>query len=98
MHIVNAVRNPESREYSVNSIITEFDQLFHGLGKLKDFQLKLNIDDRVAPVKQTHRRVAFGSREKVAKALKQLYDENICETPKNTPTPWVSPIVVVPKP
>ena len=98
VHIVNAVRNPESRECRVNSIVTEFDQLFHGLGKLKDFQLKLNIDDAITPVKQTHRRVAFGSREKVAKALKQLYDEDICETPKNTPTPWVSPIVVVPKP
>ena len=98
VHIVNAVRNPESRECRVNSIVTEFDQLFHGLGKLKDFQLKLNIDDTIAPVKQTHRRVAFGSREKVEKALKQLYDDDICETPKNTPTPWVSPIVVVPKP
>ena len=70
----------------------------HGLGELKDFQLKLNTDDTVTPVNQTHRRVAFGSREKVAKSLKQLYDEDICETPKNTPTPWVSRIVVVPKP
>ena len=50
------------------------------------------------PVHQKHRRVPFSTRPQVEAAIKQLYEDDICEDPQNTPTPWVSPIVVVPKP
>nr|XP_039263174.1 uncharacterized protein K02A2.6-like [Styela clava] len=69
-----------------------------GLGKLKNFQLKLNIDDSVNPVHQKHRRVPFKMRQKVESAVAKLCDEDICESVGNCLTPWVSPIVCVPKP
>ena len=94
--IVNALE--DDRTQRTKAVMQDFDPLFHGLGKLKDFQLKLNIDDDVPPVHQKHRRVPFSTRPKVEEAIKQLYDDDICENPENTPTPWVSPIVVVPKP
>ena len=31
-------------------LIEEYDDLFHGLGKLKDYQIKLHIDENVPPV------------------------------------------------
>lgn len=82
----------------VNSIIADYEPVFHGLGKLKDYQLKLNIDDSVPNICQKHRYVPFASRPKLEKALAQLYDDDICEDLVNTPTPWVSPVVIVPKP
>ena len=44
---------------SVDSLIAEYDDLFHGIGKLKGVQVKLHIDDRIQPVAQKHRRVPF---------------------------------------
>ena len=39
----------------------------------------------------------FRTTPKVEVALKKLYDCGICKDADNTPTPWVSPIVVVPR-
>ena len=40
-------------------IIREFNQLTNGVGKLSDFKPMLDIDTRVKPVIQPHRRVPF---------------------------------------
>ena len=46
-----------------------FPNLFQGIGKLKDIEVKLHIDTSVAPVAQTARRLPFHMRQKVAAAL-----------------------------
>ena len=98
IQLVNYVSDRDMDSDScVKSMITDYKPVFHGLGKLKDYQLKLNIDDSVPNVCQKHRYVPFSSRPKLEKALDQLYDEDICEDVVNTPTPWVSPVVIVPK-
>ena len=78
-------------------VMRKYQSLFEGVGKLKNFQLKLNIDRDIVPVDQKHRRVPFKTREKVEKAVKKLCEEDICEKVESTPTPWVSPIVIVPR-
>ena len=40
-------------------LVREFPELFTGLGKLKDYKVKLHIDETVQPVAQTHRRIPF---------------------------------------
>jgi len=90
IEIVNAVNLGDSRRMSMTEkIIPDYEHVFNGLGKLKDFQLVLNIDDSVPSVHQKHGRVPFSTRPKVEKAIKQLYSEDTCENPENTPTPWV---------
>jgi len=74
--IINAIEDPRSNV--TNKIVHDFDSIFHGLGKLKDFQLQLNIDDTVEPVHQKHRRVPFSKRPQVEAATKQLYEDDIC--------------------
>ena len=90
-------KNQCHRRFEIKSV-HDFSPIFHGLGKQKDFQLRLNIDDTVEPVHQSHRRVPFSTRPKVEAAIKQLYEHDICENPENTPTLWVSPIVELYKP
>lgn len=34
---------------------TQYPQLFQGIGRLKNFQVKLHIDEKVPPVAQPHR-------------------------------------------
>ncbi|XP_053376976.1 uncharacterized protein K02A2.6-like [Mercenaria mercenaria] len=74
----------------------KYPACFQGTGKLKDFQLKLHIDKTVEPVAQPVRRLPFSLREKVEQKIEDLESKDIIE--KTTgPTPFVSPLVVVPK-
>lgn len=90
--------------YSITSegnsvdIVKKFADVFTGVGKLKDYQLKLHINKDVKPVAQPVRRLPFGLREKVDKKLDELVKEDIIEEVPSGPTEWVSPLVVVPKP
>ena len=90
--------------YSITSegnsvdIVKNFADVFSGVGKLKDYQLKLHINNDVKPVAQPVRRLPFGLREKVDQKLDELLKEDIIEEVPSGPTEWVSPLVVVPKP
>ena len=73
-----------------------YPNLFTGIGKLKDFQLRIPIDKSVEPVVQRIRRVPYHLREKLEKKLESLEQMDIIEKVE-TPSQWVSPIVTVPK-
>ena len=47
-------------------------RLCTGIGKLKNYQVKLHIDDSVKPVAQDHRRVPFHLRKNVEQELEKL--------------------------
>ena len=78
-------------------LIEEYDDLFNGLGKLKNYQIKLHIDENVPPVAQPHRRVPFHVRKQLEEQLRRDEELGVIERIEG-PTPWVSPIVVAPKP
>ena len=78
-------------------IFDKYKSCFEGLGKLKDFQLDIPIDQNVKPVAQPMRRVPFSMRDKLEQKLNELVDLDVIERAEG-PTPWISPVVVVPKP
>ena len=90
--------------YSITSegtsvdIVKNFPDVFSGVGKFKDYQLKLHVNKEVKPVAQPLRRLPFGLREKVDKKLDEFLKEDIIEEVHSGPIEWVSPLVVVPKP
>ena len=84
-------------EGSDSDIRTEYADILVGVGKLKDYQLKLHINKDVKPVAQGVRRLPFGLRDKVDEKLDDLLAKDIIEEVPNSPTEWVSPLVVVPK-
>ena len=84
------------KDDSTAEIVDRYKSLFKGIGKLKDFQLKIPIDSSIEPVCQTARRVPYHLRDKLSQKLKELKKLDIIE--KTTgPTHWVSPVIVVPK-
>ena len=87
----------EINNLTKESLQEEFKDCFEGVGKLKDFQAEIHIDKSVKPVAQKLRPTPFGLREKIENKLKELIDCDIIE-PVEGPTPWVSPVIVVPKP
>ena len=89
-NVVNSVSQMQEQ------IQSEFPKLFQGVGLMKDYAVKLHIDESVKPVAQPHRRIPFHLRQKVESKIQDLLKADIIE-PVEGPTPWVSPIVVVPK-
>ena len=89
--------------HAVNIANTEADikekyrERFNGVGLLRDYELKLNIDNSVKPVAQRVRRIPFGVREKVERKSDELLESGIIEEVPEGPTCWVSPLVVIPK-
>ena len=81
---------------SCSSLIEQYLSVFQGIGKLKDCEVKLHIDKTVPPVAQSARRIPFHLRKKVSVELKKLEQQGIIEKVEG-PTPWVSPLVVIPK-
>ena len=77
-------------------LIEQYPHICEGIGKLEDFEVKLHIDTSVPPVAQPARRVPFHMRKQVATELEKLEKQGIIEK-VNGPTPWVSPLVVIPK-
>ncbi len=90
--------SPSTGDKKIDQILHQHANVFHGLGKLKGEQIKLNIDASYPPKAQPQRRIPFHVRQKVKAELEQLENSDIIErVPESQPTPWVSPVVVVPK-
>ena len=75
---------------------SEYPNLWADIGKQKDKQVELHIDESVPPVAQRFRNTPFHLRKQIEKQLAELQELDIIEDPTG-PTPWVSPIVPVPK-
>lgn len=59
--------------------------------------VRIHVDEMVNPVAQRSRRTPFHLRPKVEAELQKLLDDDIIERVKDEPTPWIFPIVCVPK-
>ena len=93
----NDSNKSEAQPSRIAEILIKYVDRFEGLGKLKDYKVKLHVDPSVPPVAQPPRRIPFHLRKKVSKELEILDREGIIEKVESA-TPWVSPVVVVPKP
>ena len=79
-----------------SALMHQYPSVFQGVTKLKDYELKLHIDETVTPVTQTACRIPFHLQKKVSAEPKRLEQERIIEE-VDGPTPWISPLVAIPK-
>ena len=79
-----------------SALQAKYQKVFNGIGKLKEYRLKLHVDPDVTLVAQKPRCVPFALREKVAAKVEDLIAKDILER-VDGPTSWVSPVVVAPK-
>ena len=96
LELIDIVHEIQATDF-VSALKEEFSELFQGLGKLKNFKVKLHIDDSVQACAQPHRRVPFHIRKQIEEQLKADEALGVIERVDGQ-TPWVSPLVVVPKP
>ena len=70
------------------------DKFPDGVGRMKDVELRLDIDESVTPAVQSTRRIPFSQRKAVESKIGELLKEGIIEKVEGH-TPWLSPIHVV---
>lgn len=75
-------------------LIEYYSNLFKGIANLKGVNVKLHIDKDGTPVTQQARWIPKDLRKQVEKELHHLKIEDV-QGP--TPTPWVSPLVIIPR-
>lgn len=65
----------------INSLEAKYPSLFSNtIGKLKNFQVKLHIDEGVQPKQQQHRRIPFHLRRKVEDKINKMIENDIIES------------------
>ena len=93
---VNTTTVTDVNKKSPESLQEEFECLFGGIGRLRNKIVELHVDPDIAHRQQPHRRIPFHVRGDVEKELERLERLDIIERVEG-PTPWISPIVFVPK-
>ena len=90
--------NQVNEQQTDDELFALFPTVFKGIGKLKNTHVRLHIDDTVAPVVQSVRRIPFHIRRQVSEELDNLNLESQGIIQKiDGPTTWVSPLVIIPK-
>ena len=94
---LNVLRlGPSVNVINDRGIFYQYLEMITSFGKLKNFQLKVPLDETVIPVVQTVLRIPYQLRDELEHTLQKLEQLDIIE-PVNGPCDWVSPIVCVPK-
>ena len=80
----------------LNSLVKEYDDLFHSLGNITNFTHKINIDLNVKPVSQPLLRTPLSQLEAINNEIDKMLEDDVIEEVTKL-SPWVSNLVVVPK-
>lgn len=88
-------QNTDTDKSDQDTLMTEFKDVFEGLGCLPG-EHKIHVDDTVAPVVHACRKVPFALREKLKEELARMEKLNVIQK-INEPTDWVSSLVIVQK-
>ena len=68
----------------VQNIVNNHKEVITGLGKCKDKQIELVVDESIKPMLQPQRRIPYHSRDQLEKELQKLIKEDIIEkVPEN---------------
>lgn len=95
VHFANQTCTTDYVDYS--KLKDKFPVVFADkIGRAKG-EIKLTVDESVAPIAQPFRRVPFSLRQKLELHLRELAEQDIIEKVEG-PVSWASPVVIVPKP
>ena len=89
--------SPDTKK-ALNQLLTKYDSIFQGVGKLKNYKHTLHMDRSVKPVIEKHRRLPFHQKQIASNILKDLRQKDIIEkVPPGTSITHLSNVHLVPK-
>ena len=77
-----------------DALVSKYDSLFHGGGRLRNVQVKLDIDPDLRPIAQKPHRIPFHMRNKVKEEIIGLLVAGLIEKVTEA-SDWVSPKKIV---
>jgi hypothetical protein len=88
----------DEQKNELQHILQNYPQNFKGLGKMKNYQVKLHVDPNVKPVASPPRATPYHLQERVNKAITDMIAKGVIEEhPTTQPALWVSNAVIAPK-
>ena len=92
LKIVNSIDKEDKKlRPVVADIVSEYDCLFHGIGKHKHAKVKIRVDKSVTPVAKVNRRIPYHYQDKLKEQLQKLEEAGVVESvPDDEPTTWIS--------
>ena len=69
-------------------LITDYEDIFKGHGKLKNFQCKLHVDENIQPITLNLRRYPYHLRKDIRDELRRLEEADIIEKVEG-PQEWI---------
>ena len=96
--IINSVSdNVNLHNTKVSQLLSDYKDVTIGLGKLKNVQIKLDINEAIKPVSQHLRKIHCYLRKRIDEKLDELIELDVIPVPETDLTPWISPLLAVPK-
>ena len=92
---VNKVDGVDNSPVTKETVVKEYNDVFHGLGHIGDSMFVLSSE--VKPVQHTPRRIPIALQDKVKAKLTELEKRGIIRK-VTVPTEWISSMVIVAKP
>ena len=92
---VQPIMGEESQ--AVHDMVQEYQDVFQGIGKLKNVTVKLQVDPAAKGVIQKQRRVSIPLKDKFDQILERWEELDIIEDVGDEPTEWCSNVVLTPK-
>ena len=84
---------------SIQNIISKYPENFQGIGKLKDVQVKLHVDEKIKPILASPMPIPYHLQERANNIIQDMISQDVIEEhPTDTPAPWISNCVISPKP
>ena len=81
----------------VSTLMSEYRDVFFGLGKHKHIKAKLTVDESIQPVAHRQRRIPYNLAKKAAHEELRLREQGVIETvPNKQPTTWCTNPVIAP--
>ena len=82
----------------MQDVLCKYPDTFNGIGKMKDYEVKIHADPEVKPVAEPPRRIPYHLKDRVDEAISEMLDNDVIEEhPSSEPTQWISNIVIAPK-
>jgi transposase InsO family protein len=97
MNLIQRIYTLNTAEEDPIQVLSEYPELFEGLGRIRDVEYNIEIDTTVKPVVHAPRKVPIALKTKVKEELDRMVKQGVI-VPVETPTDWVSSMVVVQKP
>ena len=80
------------------SCLAEYHHYFKGIGKLKNYQIKLQINIEAKPVATPPRSIPYHLHDQMSRVTQDMINQDIIEEhPINKPVLWVLNIMITPK-